>query len=192
MWLHTIPVTWETNMTDKVRVATATLCGCFGCHMSLLDIDERILELVQMVKFDRSPLTDIKTVGDCDIGLIEGGVANAENVEVLRDFRKHCKVLVAVGACAVNGGIPAMRNSFELRECLEEAYIDGIGVANPQIPNDPEIPMLLNKVHPIHEVVKIDHYLPGCPPSADTIWTFLTELIEGRPVSFPYEQIHYD
>jgi len=179
-------------MTDKVRVATATLCGCFGCHMSLLDIDERILELVQLVEFDRSPLTDIKTVGDCDIRLIEGGVANEENVEVLRDFRKHCKVLVAVGACAVNGGIPAMRNSFELRECLEEAYIDGIGVANPQIPNDPEIPMLLNKVHPIHEVVKIDHYLPGCPPSADTIWTFLTELIEGRPVSFPYEQIHYD
>ena len=192
MWLHTIPASRETNMTDKVRVATATLCGCFGCHMSLLDIDERILELVQLVEFDRSPITDIKTLGDCDIGLIEGGVANAENVEVLRDFRKHCKVLVAVGACAVNGGIPAMRNAFELRECLEEVYIDGIGVTNPHIPNDPEIPMLLNKVHPIHEVVKIDHFLPGCPPSADAIWTFLTELIEGRPVSFPYEQIHYD
>jgi len=179
-------------MTDKVRVATATLCGCFGCHMSLLDIDERLLELVQLVEFDRSPITDIKTIGDCDIGLIEGGVANAENVEVLRDFRKHCKVLVALGACAVNGGIPAMRNSFELRECLEEAYIDGIGVTNPHIPNDPEIPMLLNKVHPIHEVVKVDHFLPGCPPSADAIWTFLTELIEGRPVSFPYEHIQYD
>ena len=179
-------------MADKVRVATATLCGCFGCHMSLLDIDERILELVQLVEFDRSPITDIKTVGDCDIGLIEGGVANAENVEVLRDFRKHCKVLVAVGACAVNGGIPAMRNAFELRECLEEAYIDGIGVVNPHIPNDPEIPLLLDKVHPIHEVVKIDHFLPGCPPSADMIWTFLIGLIEGNPISFPYEQIHYD
>ena len=192
MWLHTNPAIREMNMADKVRVATATLCGCFGCHMSLLDIDERILELVQLVEFDRSPFTDIKKLGDCDIGLIEGGVANAENVEVLRDFRKHCKVLVAVGACAVNGGIPAMRNAFELRECLEEAYIDGIGVVNPHIPNDPEIPLLLDKVHPIHEVVKIDHFLPGCPPSADMIWTFLTELIEGRPVSFPYEQIHYD
>jgi NAD-reducing hydrogenase small subunit len=192
MSLHTTPVIREMNMADKVRVATATLCGCFGCHMSLLDIDERILELVQLVEFDRSPITDIKTLGDCDIGLIEGGVANAENVEVLRDFRKHCKVLVAVGACAVNGGIPAMRNAFELRECLEEAYIDGIGVVNPHIPNDPEIPLLLDKVHPIHEVVKIDHFLPGCPPSADMIWTFLTQLIEGRPVSFPYEQIHYD
>jgi NAD-reducing hydrogenase small subunit len=179
-------------MADKLKLATASLAGCFGCHMSLLDIDERILELVELVEFDRTPLTDIKTVGECDIGLIEGGVANAENVEVLREFRKHCKVLVALGACAVNGGIPAMRNQFELEDCLREAYIDGVGVANPGIPDDPEIPLLLNKVHPIHEVVRVDHFLPGCPPTGDTIWTFLTELIEGRPVSFPYTQIHYD
>ncbi len=177
---------------DKIKLATATLCGCFGCHMSLLDIDERILELVKLIEFDRSPLTDIKKVGHCDIGIIEGGVANAENVEVLREFRKNCKILVALGACAVNGGIPAMRNNFTLKECLEESYVDGIGIVNPMIPDDPEIPMLLNKVHPIHEVVKIDYFLPGCPPSGDTIWTFLTELIEGKPISFPYEQIHYD
>jgi NAD-reducing hydrogenase small subunit len=179
-------------MPGKLKLATASLAGCFGCHMSFLDIDERILELVDVVEFDRTPLTDIKTVGECDVGLIEGGVANEENVEVLRDFRRHCKVLVALGACAVNGGIPAMRNQFELEDCLRESYVDGIGVANPGIPNDPEIPLLLNKVHPIHEVVKIDYFLPGCPPSADTIWTFLTELIEGRPLSFPYTQIHYD
>jgi NAD-reducing hydrogenase small subunit len=176
----------------KVRLATASLCGCFGCHMSLLDIDERIFELVTLVEFDRTPFTDIKTVADCDIGIIEGGVANSENVEVLREFRKHCKVLVAIGACAVNGGIPAMRNSFTLKECLEESYINGIGVANAMVPNDPEIPLLLNKVHPIHEVVNVDYFLPGCPPTGDTIWTFLTELIEGKPISFSYEQIHYD
>ncbi|AUB83472.1 NADP oxidoreductase [Candidatus Thiodictyon syntrophicum] len=179
-------------MTDKPRVATTSLCGCFGCHMSLLDIDERILELVQLVRFDRTPLTDIKTIGECDLGLIEGGVANAENVEVLRDFRRHCKVLVAVGACAVNGGIPAMRNQFTLKECLEESYVGGVGVHNPGIPNDPEIPLLLNQVHPIHEVVKVDYFLPGCPPSADTLWTFLTELLAGQPIAFPYTQIHYD
>ena len=178
--------------SGKLRLATASLAGCFGCHMSFLDIDERILELIDVVEFDRTPLTDIKTIGECDVGLIEGGVANAENVEVLRDFRKHCKVLVAIGACAVNGGIPAMRNQFELEDCLKEAYVDGVGVANPGIPNDPEIPLLLNKVHPMHEVVKVDYFLPGCPPSGDTIWTFLNELIEGRPVSFPYTQIHYD
>ena len=179
-------------MADKIRVATASLAGCFGCHMSLLDIDERILELVEVVEFDRSPITDIKIIGDCDLGILEGGVANAENVEVLREFRKHCTTLVAMGACAVNGGIPAMRNQFELKDCLEESYINGVGVDNPHIPADPEIPLLLNKVHPLHEVVKIDYFLPGCPPSADTIWTFLTELIEGKPVSFPYTQIHYD
>ena len=176
----------------KLKLASAALCGCFGCHMSLLDIDERILKLVELVEFDRTPLTDIKTVGYCDIGLIEGGVANKENVEVLREFRKHCKILVAFGACAVNGGIPAMRNQFDLKECLEEVYLEGIGVDNPQIPDDPEIPLLLDKVHPVHEVVKIDYFLPGCPPSGDTIWTFLTELIEGKPITFPYEQIHYD
>ena len=177
---------------DKLKVATAALCGCFGCHMSLLDIDERILKLVDMVEFDRSPLTDIKTVGRCDIGLIEGGVANAENVEVLRSFRNNCKTLVAVGACAINGGVPAMRNQFDLQECLEEVYINGIGVDGPQIPNDPEIPLLLDKVHPIHEVVKVDYFLPGCPPSADTIWTFINDLIAGKEISFPYSLIHYD
>lgn len=179
-------------MADKIKVATASLAGCFGCHMSFLDIDERILDLIEVVEFDRTPITDIKHVGECDLGLIEGGVANAENVDVLREFRRQCKTLVAFGACAVNGGIPAMRNSFELRECLEEAYVDGVGVHNPGIPDDPEIPLLLNKVHPIHEVVRIDYFLPGCPPSADAIWTFLTELLEGKPISFPYNQIHYD
>jgi NAD-reducing hydrogenase small subunit len=179
-------------MAEKPRVATASLCGCFGCHMSLLDIDERILQLVDLVTFDRTPLTDIKTLGDCDLGLIEGGVANAENVEVLREFRRRCKTLVAVGACAVNGGIPAMRNQFSLAECLHESYRDGIGVHNPGIPNDPEIPLLLDQVHPIHEVVAIDYFLPGCPPSADAIWTFLTRFLEGRPIAFPYTQIHFD
>lgn len=179
-------------MADKIRIATAPLAGCFGCHMSLLDIDERLLDLIEVAEFDCSPLNDFKRVGSADIGLIEGGVANTENVETLRDFRRHCRILVAVGACAVNGGIPAMRNQFDLRDCLEESYVNGIGVENPMIPNDPEIPLLLDKVHPVHEVVKIDYFLPGCPPSADSIWTFLTELIEGRPVSFPYTQIHYD
>jgi len=177
---------------SKLKVATASLAGCFGCHMSLLDIDERIIELVELVRLDRTPLTDIKTIGDCDLGLIEGGVANAENVEVLREFRRHCKLLVAFGACAVNGGIPAMRNQFALRECLEESYIDGIGVHNPGIPNDPEIPLLLSQVHPIHEVVRVDYFLPGCPPPSDAIWTFLTDLLAGEPIRLPYTQLHYD
>ena len=179
-------------MTDKIRIATASLCGCFGCHMSILDIDERLIDLTGIIEFDRTPINDIKILHHCDIGIVEGGVANEENVAVLRSFREHCDTLIAFGACAVNGGIPAMRNLYSLQECLETSYIDGIGVSNRCIPDDPEIPLLLDKVHPIHEVIKVDHFLPGCPPSADTIWTFINELIEHKPVSFPYRQIHYD
>jgi NAD-reducing hydrogenase small subunit len=179
-------------MSNKIRVATTSLAGCFGCHMSFLDIDERMLQLADAVEFNRSPITDIKHCAACDIGLVEGGVCNAENVHVLREFRNNCKILVAVGACAINGGLPAMRNFVPLQECLQEAYLDGIGVENPHIPNDPELPLLLNQVHPIHEIVKVDYFLPGCPPSADVFWKFLTDLLAGREPSLPYELIHFD
>lgn len=85
-----------------------------------------------------------------------------------------------------------MRNRFTLKECLDESYLSGIGLVDAQVPNDPEIPLLLSKVHPLHEVVKIDYFLPGCPPSADAIWTFLNELLSGRPIALPYTQLHYD
>jgi len=180
-------------MAEKLKVATTSLAGCFGCHMSFLDIDERILQLAEVAEFDRSPITDIKRCSESvDIGLIEGGVCNAENVHTLREFRKSCKILVAVGACAINGGLPALRNRIELEECLAESYLDGIGVDNPHIPNDRELPLLLDKVHPIHEVVKVDYFLPGCPPSADVFWKFLTDLASGQTPTLPYELVHYD
>jgi NAD-reducing hydrogenase small subunit len=180
-------------MAARLKVATTSLAGCFGCHMSFLDIDERILQLAEIADFDRSPLTDIKHCSaHVDIGLIEGGLCNAENVHTLREFRKSCRILVAVGACAINGGLPAMRNHIRLEDCLNEAYLDGHNTLNPQIPNDVELPLLLNKVHPIHEVVKVDYFLPGCPPSADTFWKFLTDLASGKEPSLPYDLIHYD
>ncbi len=180
---------------SKPRVATTSLCGCFGCHMSLLDIDERILQLAEIVEFDKSPINDHKDFTQrCTVGLIEGGCANAENVHVLRSFRRNCDVLVSVGDCATCGGIPALRNMVPLRECLEEAYLKGPSVHNPEgrIPDDPEIPLLLDKVYPAHEVVKIDYHLPGCPPSADTLWAALNALLGGRTVELPYELIKYD
>jgi NAD-reducing hydrogenase small subunit len=177
----------------KLRVATTSLAGCFGCHMSILDIDERILKLVELVEFDRSPITDIKHCGPCDLGLIEGGVCNAENVHVLREFREQCKILVALGACAVNGGLPAQRNRLDLRDILEEVYVTEDGLARgSKIPNDPELPLLLDKVRPIHEVVRIDYFLPGCPPPADAIWKFLTDLIAGRTPVLGHGLLHYD
>ncbi len=177
----------------KLKVATVSLAGCFGCHMSLLDIDERLLELLEHVEFDRSPLTDIKTISRCDIGLIEGGLCNAENVQVLREFRAHCKTLVAVGACAINGGLPAQRNHLDVGDMLCEVYCHHDGtVAGSQVPNDPELPLPLNHVHPIHEVVHVDYFLPGCPPSADAIWSFLTDLLAGRTPQLGHGLIHYD
>jgi len=179
----------------KPKVATASLAGCFGCHMSLLDIDDRILELIELVDFDKSPVDDIKEfTGRCTVGLIEGGCANEENVRVLKDFREHCDILISVGDCATMGGIPAMRNTIPLAECLREAYVDGPTVHNPAglTPNDPEIPLCLNKVYPCHEVVKIDYHLPGCPPPADTLWETLVALLTDKPVELPYELIKYD
>jgi NAD-reducing hydrogenase small subunit len=177
---------------SKIKVATATLAGCFGCHMSLLDIDERILELVDLVDFDRSPITDIKTVGRCDIGLIEGGVANAENLHVAKEFRKNCKILISVGECAIMGGVPSMRNGIPLRECLVEAYLNGPTVVDGVIPYDPDIPTLLDKVYPLQEVVDVDYHLPGCPPSADAIWETLKALLEGKDgLTLPYGLVKY-
>lgn len=164
-------------MAEKLRVATCSLAGCFGCHMSFLDLDERLLELARHVRFDRSPINDLKTVGACDVGLVEGGLCNAENVHVLRAFRARCRLLVAVGACAITGGVPAMRNSVPLEDCLREAYGSAPGGG---VPNDRELPLPFDRVHPVHEVVRIDHFLPGCPPSAETFWQFFTDLIAGR------------
>lgn len=183
-------------MKKKV-IATASLAGCFGCHMSLLDIDEKILELLEWVEFHKSPVTDIKQFTQmADIGLIEGGCCNAENVHVLRDFRAHCKVLVSVGECAIMGGLPAMRNTIPLKECIEEAYLKGPSVSGCNeagiLPNDEELPVLLNKVYPCHEIVKIDYFLPGCPPNAELIWEALKALLIGQKIPLPYELVKYD
>ncbi|MCG8369801.1 MAG: NADP oxidoreductase [Proteobacteria bacterium] len=161
--------------------------------MSFLDIDERIVKLVEHVQFDRSPINDIKSCSEVvDIGLVEGGVCNTENIETLREFRKSCKLLIAVGACAMSGGVPALRNPVDVRELLEESYIDAIGVENAQIPTDPELPHILEFVSPIHEVVKVDFFLPGCPPPADAFWQILNDIVEGRAPDLPYDLTYFD
>jgi NAD-reducing hydrogenase small subunit len=182
-------------MTAKPRIATVSLAGCFGCHMSILDIDERILQLAELVEFDRSPINDYKEfTGRCAVGIVEGGCCNEENVHVLEDFRKHCDILISLGDCAINGGVPALRNNIPLRECLEEAYLRSPGVYNPGaiLPNDPEIPLLLNRVYPCQEVVRMDYVIPGCPPPADAIWEVLTSLLNGKTVQIAYDRLKYD
>jgi len=178
----------------KLKVATCSLAGCFGCHMSLLDVDERLAELLEVIEFDRSPVTDINTVNanGVDIGLIEGGVCNAENVHTLREFRSRCKTLVAVGACAMTGGVPALRNRIPVSECLYEAYQHEIGIEHPVIPNDPELPLLLDRVYPIHEIVQVDFTLPGCPPPADAFYELISAVAAGRAPALDYALRRFD
>jgi NAD-reducing hydrogenase small subunit len=180
---------------ERPRIATVFLAGCFGCHMSILDIDERIIALAEIVEFSKSPLTDIKEFDQrCQIGLIEGGCANEENVAVLRKLRRNCDILISVGECAIQGDIPSMRNTIPLIECLDTAYRSGPSVYNPEnvLPTDKEIPLLLDKVYPCHEVVEIDYFLPGCPARADAIWEAVTALLSNRPVILPYRLLKYD
>lgn len=177
----------------RIRVATCSLAGCFGCHMSLLDIDEALLDLADVIEFDRSPLTDFKRCSErVDLGLVEGGLANEDNVEVLREFRARCTTLVAVGACAITGGVPALRNRYPLADCLREAFVEGLGVVDPGIPDDPGLPLLLATVRPIHELVRIDHVLPGCPPPAAAFLELIAALREGREPVLPRELRRFD
>ncbi len=178
----------------KISVATAALAGCFGCHMSLLDIDEELVNLIELVEFNRSPLTDIKNFTKrCDIGIIEGGCANTENVEILKEFREKCDVLIAIGECAIWGGLPAMRNTLNLESCLDEAYLNSItSDKNSEVPGSEDIPKILDRVYGCNEVVHIDYYIPGCPPSAGHIWKTVKNIAFGNNYSILKSEFKYD
>jgi [NiFe] hydrogenase diaphorase moiety small subunit len=185
----------QNNNGVKKRIATTSLAGCFGCHMSLLDIDLGILDIVELVEFNKSPLTDIKKfTKHCDIGLIEGGCCNTDNIEVLKAFRENCDILVSVGECAIWGGVPAMRNTIPLEACLRETYLESItGEENETvIPNHEDIPKILNKVYPNHEVVKIDYHIPGCPPNANHIWNVVKNILFEQEMAVAYPEFKYD
>jgi [NiFe] hydrogenase diaphorase moiety small subunit len=180
---------------EKKTIATISLAGCFGCHMSLLDIDLKLIDLVNIVELNKSPLNDIKEfTKQCDIGLIEGGCCNSDNVEVLREFRRKCDVLVGFGECAIWGGLPAMRNTIPLSECLEESYLNGISSMPDEciVPYHEDLPKILDKVYACSEIVDIDYFIPGCPPDANHIWKSILSLISGEEHSVLYSEFKYD
>lgn len=181
---------------EKIKVSMISLCGCWGCSLSLLDIDERMIDLMDRVTILRSSFTDIKRIPErCAIGFIEGGVANDENIETLRHFRENCDVLISVGACAIWGGVPSLRNPVGLADCLAEAYPRSPTAppgAAPVVPYHRRIPVLTNNVHPCHEVVHMDYFIPGCPPDADAILTVIEDLVHGRPVQLPKSLNHFE
>ncbi len=186
--------THSEEMSKKI-IATVSLAGCFGCHMSLLDVDEEILDLAELVSFDKSPLTDFKEFSSrCHIGLIEGGICNSENIETLRKFREHCDILVSLGECSIWGGLPTMRNSILLSECLEEAYFNS-ATSEPGaniVPYHEDLPKILDRVYACNEIVKIDYYIPGCPPDANHIWKAVKNILWGNEYSILYSEFKYD
>jgi NAD-reducing hydrogenase small subunit len=166
----------------KPKVSSDWMAGCAGCHMSLLDMDERIAKVVELADLRATPITDLKQPDESgvDVGILEGGINNSSNEEVAYRMRKRCKILVALGDCAVFGGVPAMRNFFPLEESLRRAYVEAESVdKDGKIPDDPEL-ATMQRVKAVHEVVPVDVFLPGCPPDADAIFYVLAELAQGR------------
>ena len=164
---------------SKKTLATVWLDGCSGCHMSFLDMDERLIELADKVDLVYSPLVDNKEFpADVDVTLVEGAVSSEEDLHKIKTIRGRTKLLVSLGDCAVTANVPAMRNPFTVESVYDRAYYD-TATLSPGTPTE-VIPRLLPYARPVHEVVTVDVFVPGCPPSADVIFYALTELLEGR------------
>ncbi len=179
----------------KVTVCMNWLDACSGCEMSFLDIDERIVELLKHVDLLSTPITDLKhpPVGGCDVGILSGAVSDSHQEEVTLEMRERCKILIALGDCAVTGGICTMRNFFPLQSVLNRAYVESESNAPRQkVPSAPEIAKLHQQVKAVDQIVKVDVYLPGCPPPADAIWYVLTELLAGRTPVLTDKVLTYD
>lgn len=178
----------------KPKVASDWLAGCAGCHMSFLDIDERIIKVVELVDLRATPITDLKHPDESgvDVGILEGGINNTTNEEVAKTMRKRCKILVALGDCAVFGGVPAMRNFFTLEETLRRGYIETESTdSEGKIPSSPELAKM-TRVRAIHEVVPVDIFVPGCPPDADIIFYVLSELAQGHMPDLKNEKLMWN
>ena len=168
-------------MSERKKIATVWLGGCSGCHMSLLDIDERLLEVAKLADIVKCPIVDFKELPEVDITLVEGAITSDEHLHEIRNIRRKSKAVVALGDCAVMTNVTGMRNYFDLKDVFETAYVhaasdDGQG----KVPNHAALLKLHQKVYALHEAVKIDFVIPGCPPSADTIFYVLNEFLNDR------------
>jgi NAD-reducing hydrogenase small subunit len=148
--------------------------------MSFLDLDERLIDLAGIADICYTPIADVKEFPEhVDITLVEGAVANEDHLREIRRIRQRTRILVAFGDCAVTGNVTALRNLFSLEDVLNRSYRDTDVVIGMPTGND-IIPRLLDRVLRIHDVVPVDYFLPGCPPSADAIFAFVTDLLAGR------------
>jgi NAD-reducing hydrogenase small subunit len=168
-------------MTGKLTLATVWLDGCSGCHMSVLDMDERLLDVLATMDLVYSPLVDHKVFPEnVDITLVEGSVSTEDDLHKIRMVRERTRTLVALGDCAVTSNVPGMRNPWSVEDVMARAYTENAdGPRKGEMPAD-GIPRLLPWVRPVHEIVTVDVFLPGCPPPADAILSTLTAIAEGR------------
>jgi NAD-reducing hydrogenase small subunit len=177
----------------RLKLATVWLAGCSGCHMSFLDLDEWLLELAELADLVYSPVLDAKEFPDgVDVTLIEGAVANEENLHMLRTVRQRSKLLVSFGDCAVTGNVTALRNPLGSAEpVLDRSYLE-LADRQPRKPSEPGIlPVLLDRVEPLHAVVSVDYFLPGCPPLAKEIRTLLEAFVAGEEPALAGKQIKF-
>jgi NAD-reducing hydrogenase small subunit len=172
------------SLDRKVRLATVWLGGCSGCHMSFLDLDERLLDVAAAADLVYSPIADVKEFPhDVDVTLVEGAVANEDHLELIRQVRERSRLLVALGDCAITGNVTALRNVLNVTDVLNAVYADRAS-AQPQVPEyRGVVPTLLPRVEPLHQYVRVDAYLPGCPPTAETIWSAVSALLKGASLA---------
>ncbi len=177
----------------KMKVAVDWLAACAGCEMSLLDMDERLVQLLDKIELTSTPITDLKhpPKEGVTVGILSGTVNNTTNVEVAKEMRERCKVLIALGDCAVFGGIMTMRNFFDMNEALKRAYVETESTVEGIIPSSEELGKPV-EARPVNQLVKVDVHLPGCPPSADAIHYVLSELLEGRIPVLTGDNLKYD
>lgn len=176
----------------KPRVATIWLGGCSGCHMSFLDLDERLIELADKIELVYSPIADVKEFPrDVDVTLVEGAVANVEHEELAHLIRRNSRFVVAFGDCAVTGNVTAMRNDTNVDDVLHRSYVE-LADVTPRIPREyPTIAELLKQARPLHEFVRVDAFIHGCPPTADQIWSAVSELLQGKTPALSHVFLRY-
>ena len=168
---------------NKLRFATAWLGGCSGCHMSFLDLDEKLIDLADMIELVYSPIADVKEFPEnVDVTLVEGAVANLDNLKLAQEIRARSRLVVSFGDCAVTGNVPSLRNRLQVDDLLTKVYQEGPGSVPRGGEADKIVPALLPKVLPLHQVVDVDVFIPGCPPDPERIWKAVSSLLAGESV----------
>lgn len=178
----------------KPKVATVWCEGCAGCHMSFLDLDEALLDVLSGFELTVTPITDFKDYAfpDLELGIIEGGIGNEEQVEIVHRMRAKSRIIMAWGDCAVFGGVNTLRNHIPVDDLLRYGYTETAGTISGIMPLHSELPPLLDKVLAVNKVIAVDCFIPGCPPSPEAIAYGLTEILNGRIPVLPCELIHFD